>query len=563
MSADPIKILLIDDDPGDARCLREALAEAGPGRFDLTRAPSPATGLAMLGGGFDLLLMDLSPPDGPGLETFRAARGHAPRMPIVALSGLDDETLASTLLREGGQDFLVKGRVDGRQLARAVRHAIARARAEAEVRPARDEREASLRLRIEALDRASDALHEEAGARRRAEAELRLARERAEAAARTKDRFLAVLSHELRTPLTPVLIAVTALLEDEGALDLRATLEMIGRNVQLEIRRIDDLLDLSQLTRGRLPLKREMVDTHALIRSAADARRGEARAAGLELGIDLAATAPYVAADPARLNQLVEGLVHNAIKFSPAGQAVRVRTRDRPPAPGDAGAGRLVVEVIDTGVGIEAEVLGRIFDPFEQAESAARRRSDGLGLGLTLARAVAEAHGGTLTASSAGPGRGSTFTLELTPLLGPRASLGEPRPAAGRPAEGRKILLVEDNQDTLRYLALLLNHRGHRVHPAPTVAAARSLAAAEEFDLILSDIELPDGTGLDLLRELNARRPTPAIAMSGFGSDCDIRLSRDAGFADHLVKPVDARALETVIRRVTAPGDGSGSWSGS
>jgi PAS domain S-box-containing protein len=401
--------------------------------------------------------------------------------------------------------------------------------------------------------------------RKRTEEDLLLAKELAEAASQSKDRFLAVLSHELRTPLTPVLITVSSLLESNSVPALRPTLEMIRRNIELEARLIDDLLDLSRIARGRLRLDLEVLDIHQAVRSAAEICRDETLVAGLDVVTDLSASYHHVRADHARVMQVVWNLIHNAAKFTPAGGRLTIRTtnptgpsgRVEPPVEGRPG--RLTIEFKDTGIGIDPEVLPRIFDPFEQGRDESRGRSGGLGLGLAISRSLAEALGGRLTASSPGRGLGSTFSLELptVPAPAPAAKTGTAPPASALDAlcgPELHILLVEDNQDTLRFLATVLRQRGHEVVTADRLAAARAAVDETEapFDLLLSDIELPDGNGLDLMRELSAGGVMPGIAMSGFGAEDDLRLSQEAGFFDHLTKPIDLNRLDAAIRRATA-----------
>jgi signal transduction histidine kinase/CheY-like chemotaxis protein len=396
-----------------------------------------------------------------------------------------------------------------------------------------------------------EALH---SARRRAET----AAGTAEEASRAKDRFLAILSHELRTPLTPVLLAVSDLLE-RGDLpeEVRATLDLARRNVALEARLIDDLLDATRIARGQLELVREVVDLHEVIRLAAETAQPDLRGGGLTLALDLDAAEHAVEGDAARLQQVVWNLLRNAARFTPPGGSVRVRTRSE--RGGDGGRARLIAEISDTGIGIAPEAMGRIFQAFEQGDEAERsRRAGGLGLGLAICRAIVEAHGGALTVASDGPGRGSTFAVELEPAAATvvgRAHGGVPSagPAGGLASPpGLAILLVEDDEATLSVLARLLRARGHRVSAARSIAEARAEAEAGRFDLIISDLGLPDGSGLDLMRELRVGLDVPAIALSGFGMDEDIRRALAAGFDAHLTKPIGVPDLESAIRRVGA-----------
>jgi CheY-like chemotaxis protein len=336
---------------------------------------------------------------------------------------------------------------------------------------------------------------------------------------------------------------------------------MIRRNIELEARLIDDLLDLSLIARGRLRLDREVVDIHQVIWSAVEICCNEALVAGLDVATDLNAQHHHVMADHARLMQVAWNLIRNAAKFTPPDGRLTIRTTNPPgssgPAdlPDDDPLHRLVIEFEDTGIGIDPEVLPRIFDAFQPGRDDQRGRSGGLGLGLAISHSLAEALGGRLTASSPGRGRGSTFRLELTTVPG-SAPTAAPLPVSrtALPAGcglGLRVLVVEDNADTLRFLAIVLRQRGHQVETADGIAAARAAVHQAEapFDLLLSDIELPDGSGLDLMRELNARWGLPGIAMSGFGAEEDLQLSREAGFLDHLTKPIDLNRLDAAIHR--------------
>ncbi len=267
--------------------------------------------------------------------------------------------------------------------------------------------------------------------RKRADAELRDAKDVAEAACRAKDRFLAVLSHELRTPLTPVLFGVSSLLDSNKGEELRPTLEMIRRNIELEARLIDDLLDVSRLSRGRMRLECETIDIHDTIRRAIEICQDETFLAGLEVVTEFAAAQHHVHADDARLMQIFWNVIRNAVKFTKANGRLLIRSSNapRPGALGDGESELIVVEFEDNGSGIEAAVLPRIFEAFEQHNDDLRGRSGGLGLGLAISRSLAEAFGGRLTASSPGRGLGSTFRFELATVPAPV----ERRPAAPAP----------------------------------------------------------------------------------------------------------------------------------
>jgi PAS domain S-box-containing protein len=426
------------------------------------------------------------------------------------------------------------------------------------------------------LYREAQAAREVAEAQKRAAEQARLT---AEAANHAKDHFLAVLSHELRTPLTPVLSTVQAI-ESEADLspDLRDALDMIRRNVELEARLIDDLLDLTRISKGKLELHLQTVDAHEALTTALDICRSDILDKGLKLEVDLAAARRHLRADSARLHQVFWNLIKNAVKFTPSGGTIFVGTRNdggggerppappgdgvngpaaapppRAPAPGGAASERLVVEVRDTGIGIEPQVLPRIFDAFEQGERSITRNFGGLGLGLAISKALIDMQGGRLTAASAGRGHGATFRVDMAVTHVPAAAPGHAGPVPGASSRhDLRILLVDDHLDTALAMRRLLQRIGYRVTIANTVAEAIAAYRDDEFDLLISDIGLPDGSGIDLVRQLNEVRPVTGIALSGFGMEEDVRKSKAAGFYEHLTKPVNFQRLHALIREATA-----------
>lgn len=368
------------------------------------------------------------------------------------------------------------------------------------------------------------------------------ARLEAERANKAKDQFLAMLSHELRTPLMPVLTTVLGLEEDAATPDaLRPHLQVIRRNVELETRLIDDLLDLTGIARGKLRLHRETVDAHVLLGAALEICTPEVTSKGLRLETHLDASHCSLAADPARLQQIFWNLLKNAVKFTPAGGRITVSTRN-------PSAQLLELTVRDDGMGIEPDLLPRVFDAFEQGE---RLRFGGLGLGLAITKALVELHKGRITAESEGRNTGSTFLVTLP--VGTTAEIAAaPQPAPVPLAASRghlRVLLVEDNEDTNASLTWLFKRRGYHVRSAHDVRSALEIGRQEEFDILISDMGLPDGSGLQVIEGLLARNPEIyAIALSGFGMDDDIRKSREAGFKHHLVKPVDVNKLDALIQ---------------
>jgi PAS domain S-box-containing protein len=400
------------------------------------------------------------------------------------------------------------------------------------------------------------ALVEDITGRKRAEEEsarlLELeqeARARAEAvqaevedAGRAKDRFLAMLSHELRTPLTPVLLTATAVLGDPATPeDMRPTWEMIRQNIGLEARLIDDLLDVMRTISGKMPYHFEVIDAHALIRQTLEIVRSDIHEKRLHLESRLEAGRSYVNGDPARLTQAFWNLVKNSVKFTGEGGRITIVTRNE----GDS----LIVEVSDTGIGIEPAALTKIFNAFEQVEDSVTREFGGLGLGLAITKSVVDSHNGTIEARSEGRDKGATFQVNLM-TVAPTNAERAPR-GGGFVAERRafKILLVEDDAMTCRVMATLLRGAGHAITTATSYADALA-AASPDFDLVISDVGLPGRSGFDLMRELRARHGLLGIALTGFGQDEDIRKGRDAGFVLHMTKPVDFAKLDEMIQRV-------------
>ncbi len=368
------------------------------------------------------------------------------------------------------------------------------------------------------------------------------ARAESDRANRAKDSFLAMLSHELRTPLTPVLTSVVALEQSDDLPDeMRASLQMIRRNVELEARLIDDLLDLTRISKGKVQLNLEKADAHLFLRSALEICEADIEKKKLTLRTDFAAKKASLDADPARLQQIFWNLIKNAVKFTPEGGRLEIRTENRD--------GTLRVEVSDTGIGIDKETLPKIFNAFEQGE---RTQFGGLGLGLAISKALVETHHGRLIAQSEGRNKGATFTA-VFPLA--EASTDAKRDATPSPPVAHKpmrVLLVEDHEDTNRSLTQLLRRRGYHVQPAHTVQAALEAAAQETFDVLVSDIGLPDGTGIDLMEKLKNDHAIFGIALTGFGMEDDLRKSQEVGFNHHLVKPVDLNRLDALIQQADA-----------
>jgi PAS domain S-box-containing protein len=385
--------------------------------------------------------------------------------------------------------------------------------------------------------------------RKLAEKRLEIAMQEAERANQAKDHFLAALSHELRTPLTPVLATLANwenrhLLSDSMQDDVR----LIRRNVELEARLIDDLLDLTRVVKGKLPLNFETVDMNELTQQVAEICESEINAKHIHLRMHLAAEHHHIKGDQARLQQVLWNILRNATKFSGNDTVIEVETSNTP-------TGQMRVRVTDHGIGMDEETITRIFRPFEQGTADITRKFGGLGLGLAISKNLVDAQGGTLLAQSGGLNQGSTFMLDFPTVAEDSPALAKRSPlrAAGEVgAAPLRILLVEDHTDTARTMSRLLDALGYQVQTAGTCAEAIEKNRGTAFDLILSDIGLPDGNGIDLIKQIRTSSQVPAIALTGFGMDEDIAKCREAGFNAHMTKPVNFERLEMVIQQVTS-----------
>jgi PAS domain S-box-containing protein len=380
----------------------------------------------------------------------------------------------------------------------------------------------------------------------------RTARAQAENASLAKDKFLAMLSHELRTPLSPVVMTIPAIESDAELPErFRNDLAMVRRNIELEVKLIDDLLDLSRITSGKLCLQMDSVNAHELLLHMVRSSHADVVARQLRLTEHLEAKNDRLMGDAARLQQVFWNLLRNAIKFTPEHGTISIRSFNTADAKGGS---RLVVEIKDSGVGIAPEILPRVFDAFEQGDSRTTRQFGGLGLGLAISKAVVEMHGGSISADSAGHLQGSVFRVELavaakpdgTPIHAPSS------PAIQRSGDGlSSVLLVEDHADTSRTMARLLKNSGFTVEVAQSVATALAMLESRKFDVMVSDIGLPDATGYELMRKAKDLHGVTGIALSGYGMEEDIKKSREAGFTEHLVKPINITQLLEILRRVT------------
>ncbi len=555
-----VRLLAIDDSAVFLERLKLELSSEG---YKLETRVDPLEGLKRLReGDFDGVIIDLIMPKIDGLEVCRQVNElrRTSEFPLISilLTGAESTENLSKALDAGADDFvgksndfsILKGRI--RALLRRKFFAEENNRILQELKA--KEMEALRERAAKEVAEARGALVEELQARTE---ELNRSREELRQANAAKDQFLAMLSHELRTPLTPVLAIVEERAGDDSLpQELRRDFQMISRNVKLETHLIDDLLDLTRITQGKLEVKHEPVDINQIVAEVLEMCSAAQRPLP---AIQWHGPVPQatILGDPVRIRQIlvnllskvVWNLLQNAIKFTPQSGRVDLRLSSAD----FAGSPGIRLDVADTGVGIKPEMLGRIFDAFQQESRQTTRLYGGLGLGLAISRAIVELHQGRLTAASSGPGQGATFTLELPlwklAVTASGAAPPAPTAAAGRTAATpRSILLVEDHQDTRETLARLLRRRGHEVHLAGSIAdALKIVSTIPQLDILISDFGLPDGDGFDALNAIRAVHAVRAIAMSGFGMDEDIRRSLEAGFAHHLTKPVDFARLESII----------------
>ncbi len=523
--ASRVRLLLLDDDPGILRLQRRKLEAAG---YRVTTVQTAEAARARLReAAFDLLVLDYRLDAGEsGLEFYEQLRASGCDVAAVLVTAFSDESKLIEALRVGVRDVIPKSGEYLEYLPQAVRRVMTQIAAERHAL----ENEA-LRRSQEQL-RALNAELEESGRRLRAQAE-QLAD-----ANRSKDVFLATLAHELRNPLAPIRYAL-ALLDKLPPAQAQAR-DVIDRQLTHLVRLVDDLLDVSRITRDKIQLRPERVELGPLVQAAIESVRPDIDAAGDRLAVD---PIPHVwlEADGARLMQVLTNLLNNAVKYTPPGGSIRV-TAGR-----DEGGVRL--SVVDSGIGISAEDLPHVFDTFYQAPDGRGQALGGLGIGLMLVRRLVEMHGGRVEAHSEGPGRGSRFSVWL-PAAAPAARAAEgPFGASAGDSNGHmRVLVVDDNIDSADLLAMVVEQLGHDVRTAHDSAAA--VAAFHQFrpDVALLDIGLPGRDGYDLAREFrqDAGGALSLVAITGWGQDEDRRRAREAGFDCHLVKPADP----AVIRRL-------------
>ncbi|HWA11143.1 MAG TPA: response regulator [Opitutaceae bacterium] len=561
----PASILLVDDEVRNLDVLESILTSPD---YHLVRARTAEQALLLLlEGEFAVIVLDIQMPEMSGLELANLIkqRKRTQYIPIIFLTAYyqDDKDVLEGY-STGAVDYLTKpvnpqifrSKIDvfvdlfrkNRALT-ATNLALEteirqRQLAEEALRQVNTDLERRVQERTADLSRANEDLRAHESALRESEAQ-------AMAASRAKDDFLAALSHELRTPLNPVLLLATeAAKNPQLPEEVRADFDTIAKNVALEARLIDDMLDLTRIARGKLTLDMRPSDIHVCLQDALAMVNDEIDQKEIDLTLKLHAPRRVVFGDDVRLKQVFWNVIKNAAKFTDPRGRIVIETSV------PAGGGELSVRVTDTGIGMTPPELDRVFDAFSQGDHAAHsssHRFGGLGLGLAISRMMVEMHSGTISAASEGRNRGTTFVVTL-PLLDadavPRPAESAPPAAAPSPGpngQARRVLLVEDHKPTSLALLHLLTRRNYTVMAAGSLAEARALAGRETFDLLISDIGLPDGSGCELMAELQGSRGLIGIALTGYGMEEDISRSQAAGFATHLTKPISVQALDRAL----------------
>jgi signal transduction histidine kinase len=531
----PVKILIVDDEARNLDALEAILSDPA---YQLLRAEDAEQALRLLlDHDVAAIVLDIKMPGVSGFELARMIKNtkRFRETPIVFLTAylVDDEDVIAGY-GAGGVDYLTK----------PLNPIILRHKVGVFADLYRKTRElAAVNAELAKLnERLEERVLERTAELQKSEAEVR-------AAGVQKDEFLAVLAHELRNPLAPLRTGLDLLLRYQGSAEpappVARTLAAMNRQLDHMVRLIDDLLDVSRISRGLLELKRERVELSAVLKSTIEGVRPFFERRNHVLSAQISGEI-QAEADHTRIAQILTNLLHNAAKFTPANGSIRVELTEE--------AGNAVFRVTDSGAGIRSDQLERVFDMFARVERPGVSAEPGLGIGLALARRLADMHGGRLSVSSPGEGHGTTFTLRIPAIAPVAAAAPEAHLAPGAPMSVLGIVVIEDNQDIAEVLVTWLESLGHRVAVAHAGEAGVEAIRKHRPDLAICDLGLPDIDGVDVCRRVRAlsgdSQPV-MVALTGWGRDEDLQATKEAGFDHHLVKPVAPDKLHALLQSVS------------
>ena len=512
------RIVIIDDSPDDRGEIRRLLLRGSiDRRYIFSDAQTGGAGVAAVLASQempDCVVLDFNLPDMDALDVLAALAGAdgLPVCPVVVLTGGSGPEVGRLVLRAGAQDYIAKDGLSPLALTRIVENAIERLAMARELFG----RNAALTLSEKALSDAD----------------------------RRKNEFIATLAHELRNPLAPIASGLHVVRLTTDLAKLPGLVNIMERQLSQITRLIDDLLDISRITSGKVLLRLQRVLVDVVIEEAAEAVMPMVHSAQQILNVILPQQPLWLEADPARLVQMIGNLLSNSAKYSENGSHITLAAR--------AEGAEVVIEVTDTGLGIPEHMLDQVFDMFTQVNHTLDRSQGGLGIGLALVKQLVEMHGGSIMAASPGPGLGSTFSLRLPIAIAPPITFNEPPSVKLLPSSCRRILVVDDNVDAATMLAMMLGLSGHVVRAA--FSGEEALAVGAEFlpEIVFMDIGLPGINGYEAARQFRAApllKSAVLVALTGWGGKDDRFLSTEAGFDAHLTKPAEFATINALLLR--------------
>ena len=533
-------VLLIEDDEDDYFLTKELFAELPAGQYHLDRVASYAEALdAFENCVHDVYLVDYRLGPHNGLELITEAQRRGCVAPMIMLTGQRELDIDLQAMHAGAVDYLIKGQFDSAKLERRMRYALQQQRHAESIRRANQELEERVEERTSELARVNKSLQNEIAERVRAEEALR-------DADRRKDDFLAILAHELRNPLASLSSALQLLqLDVDDPAKVAELHGVMSRQVAQLVRLIEDLLDVSRISRGKLHLRRERVAIADVIAAGIDMSRGIIDSCAHRLHVENSPCPLVVDGDKVRLTQVVNNLLVNAAKYTPRGGQIDISVGQE--------NGQAIVRIRDNGIGIPADMLSQIFAMFTQVDASKTRSRGGLGIGLTLVKTLVEMHNGSVTAASAGPGCGSEFTVRLPLLSDTEFSAASAASASALPDDALqrlRILIVDDNESAAHLLSRLLERLGQHVHAVNSAGAALDILNSLQPQIIISDIGMPGLSGYELAQRIRSHPGIAQpllIALTGYGHEADRQAALAAGFDLHLTKPASLQTLRELL----------------